>query len=95
MRGDGSFAFDIASAARHTPRMTEKTILLDMVEFGCPSCARAIEHAGRRLAGVVDLRVDLARREIHVTHHADADVVAAGVMAIVRRLGHEARLRNP
>lgn len=87
-------AFDIAFPARHTLRMTEQTILIDMVEFGCPSCARAIEHAGRRLAGVVDIRVDLARREIQVTHHADADVVAAGVMAIVRRLGHEARLRN-
>ncbi len=64
-----------------------------MVAFGCPSCARAIEQAGRRIAGVREIRVDLARHEIRVTCDADRDPTAA-LTALVQRLGHDLRPRT-
>ncbi len=69
-----------------------KTAILEMVEFGCPSCAHAIERFGRRLKGVSDIRVDLASRQIRMEFDGDTQNVRA-ILDYIHKIGHEARLR--
>jgi cation transport ATPase len=71
-----------------------KTTIIDMLDFGCVSCARAIEHAGRRVEGVHDVRVDLAAREIRLVHDESAGDTPAQLVAMINRIGHEARVRE-
>jgi copper chaperone CopZ len=68
------------------------TAILEMVEFGCPSCSHAIERFGRRLNGVSDIRVDLASRQIRMEFDGNTQTVQA-IQDFVRKIGHEARLR--
>lgn len=69
--------------------MPDKEVTLEMIAFGCPSCAFAIERGARRIPGVSDIRVDLASHEIHLRYDGNPDTVPA-IQEIVRRLGHEA-----
>jgi len=67
--------------------------VLEMVAFGCPGCAYAIERAGRRVHGVRDVRVRLAEHEIEVTYDGSQEAIGR-ILEIVRLLGHDAQLRK-
>jgi copper chaperone CopZ len=64
-----------------------------MHDFGCVSCAYAIERNGKKLPGVEDIRVDLAKREITVSYDGASDVLDA-IVDIIRRIGHDASVRT-
>lgn len=72
-----------------TPADTHIT-LLEMVRFGCPSCAYAIERFGRRQKGVTDIRVDLAACRIRVEHDGNPAAIDS-ILDYIRLIGHEAR----
>jgi len=72
--------------------MAEKKAILDMLGFGCPSCAYALERLGRKLEGIRDIRVDLSTHEIRVTYEGD-DRVLEQVRALVNQIGHDAKVR--
>lgn len=59
----------------------------------CPSCAFTIERAGRRVAGVRDIRVDVNAHQIRVSYDGSPEALS-GVQDIVRRLGYAATLRE-
>ena len=73
--------------------MTEKKAILDMLGFGCASCAYTVERLGRKLPGVSDVHVDLSTHEIRVTYTGD-DTVLDGICNIVGRIGHDAKVRE-
>lgn len=68
------------------------TAILDLEGASCPGCIYTIERAGRRLAGVTEIRVDAGRHEVRVVFDGRPGVPEA-VRDIVRLLGHEARIR--
>ncbi len=70
-----------------------KMLVMDMTGFGCTSCAYAIEKAGRRIDGVENMIVDLATHEIRITYNGNRDDIAAALVALVNRLGHDIRPR--
>ncbi len=72
--------------------METKTIILDLDGANCPGCIYTIERAGRRLAGVSEVRVDAGRQEVRVDCDGRPGVGEA-VRDIVRLLGHDARIR--
>jgi len=74
--------------------MAIRKAVLDMLGFGCGSCAYAIEHLGRKLKGVEDIRVDLAAREVRVTYDDEQLDAPAELSALVTRIGHEIKLRE-
>lgn len=59
----------------------------------CPSCAFTIERAGRRVAGVRDVRVDVNAHEIRVRYDGTPEALK-GVQAIVARLGYQAIVKD-
>ena len=73
--------------------MTEKKATLDMLGFGCPSCAYTVERLGRKINGVKAIRVDLGKDEIRVTYDGD-DTILDEICSIIQRIGHEAKLRT-
>lgn len=68
------------------------TGILDVNGASCPSCAYTIERAGRRVAGVRDVRVDVNAHEIRVEYDGSPEALTR-VQAIVARLGYQATLR--
>lgn len=68
--------------------------VLDLKGAGCPSCAFTIERAGRRVAGVRDVRVDVATHEIRVQYDGNPEALR-GIEAIVSRLGYQAEVKDP
>jgi copper chaperone CopZ len=66
------------------------TILTDGAN--CPSCAYTIEHLGRKVQGVSNVRVDTARRAILVEYEGNAGSLER-IAEIVRRLGYNADIR--
>lgn len=67
--------------------------ILDVNGATCPSCAFTIERAGRRVAGVRDIRVDVNSRQIRVRYDGRPQTLG-GVQEIVRRLGYAATVRE-
>ena len=73
--------------------MGSLTAVLEVNGARCASCSFAIEHLGRKVPGVEEVRVYPDRQEIHVRY--DGDPAAVGeIIRIVGRLGYEARLRS-
>jgi copper chaperone CopZ len=68
--------------------------VLDLKGASCPSCAFTIERAGRRVAGVRDVRVDVATHEIRVQYDGNPEALR-GIEAIVSRLGYQAEVKDP
>lgn len=68
-------------------------IIFDMLGFGCGSCAYTIEKMGRKIAGVNDVRVNLADKQIRVTHNGDRDDIIRQISDIARRIGHDVSVR--
>lgn len=67
--------------------------VLDVVGAHCPSCAFTIEKLGRKVPGVSEVRVDVARHEILVDHDGRPGALE-GVADIVGRLGYRATVRG-
>lgn len=68
-----------------------KSAELDIGQAGCPSCAFAVEHLGRKVPGVRDIRVDLARHRINVCYEGGHDVPES-IRQIMVRIGHDAEV---
>jgi copper chaperone CopZ len=69
------------------------TAVLDMLQFGCASCAYTIEKLGRKVSGVHEVRVDLGTREIRVDYDGERTSLEA-ICALVDRIGHDAAIRE-
>ena len=72
--------------------MSDKTAILDVNGANCASCAYAIEHLGRKVQGVRDIKVDAAHREIHLRYEGNPGSLER-ICEVVRRLGYEAKVR--
>jgi copper chaperone CopZ len=72
--------------------MNEQTAILDVTGANCASCVFAIEHLGRKVQGVSDIRVDAARQEIHVHYEGNPGSLER-IAQFVRQLGYEAKVR--
>ena len=72
--------------------MDKKTAILDLRGGRCASCVYAIEHLGRKVQGVSEVRVDAGSGEIRVRYEGDPDCLQ-GIVDVVARLGYEARVR--
>ncbi len=57
----------------------------------CGACTYAIEHAGRKLPGVSDVFVDIARKEITVIYEGDGSILNR-MIEMVDSIGHQACL---
>jgi Cu+-exporting ATPase len=73
--------------------MESRTDILDVEGANCASCAYAIEHLGRKVAGVSEVSVDSGSRQIRITHAGNPGTLER-IIDIVRRLGYEARARQ-
>jgi copper chaperone CopZ len=73
--------------------MDSHTAVLEVNGAGCASCSFAIEHLGRKVPGVEEVRVYPDRREIHVSYGGDPAALDE-IIRIVGRLGYEARPRS-
>lgn len=69
-----------------------KRAVLDMGHAGCVSCKRAIEHAGRHIAGIKDIEVDLASHKINVSYDETNNGVTDSLINVVGKIGYEAVL---
>jgi len=78
-----------------TTAMDNNEILLDMLGFGCGSCAYTIEKLGRKIEGVREIRVSLADQRIRITHSGDRAAIIRQLSDIVRRIGHDIREHQP
>lgn len=81
-------------AAAYIDHVVEKTAVLDLEGGRCASCAYTIEHLGRKVHGVSDVRVDAATGEIRVRYQGNPGSLER-IAQIVRRLGYDARIRWP
>ncbi len=67
---------------------------LEMLGFGCPSCAYAIERVAGRFEGVQAVRVDLGAGRITVDFDG-RDTVIPKLQDYIRTLGHDTRVVEP
>jgi copper chaperone CopZ len=72
--------------------MSDKTAILDVDGANCASCAYAIEHLGRKVQDVTDIKVDAAQHQIHVRYGGNPGSLER-ISEVVRRLGYEAKVR--
>ena len=72
--------------------MSEKNAVLDLHGAHCASCVYTIEHLGRKVQGVSEVRVDAAKQEIHVRYGGNPGSLER-IAEVVRRLGYEAEVR--
>ncbi len=73
--------------------MSSVTAVLEVNGARCASCSFAIEHMGRKVPGVEEVRVFPDSQEIHVKYGGDPAALGQ-IIRIVARLGYEARLRS-
>ena len=72
--------------------MGKKTAILALTGARCASCVYTIEHLGRKVQGVSEVRVDPGSGEIRVQYEGDPGSLER-IAQIVRRLGYQARVR--
>jgi copper chaperone CopZ len=72
--------------------MSDKSAILDVNGANCASCVYAIEHLGRKVEGVSDIRVEPSSREIHVRYAGNPGSLER-IAELVRRLGYDAKVR--
>ncbi len=70
-----------------------KTAILDLEGAQCASCIYAIEHLGRKVAGVKTIRVAAPQKEIRVEYEGGPESLEA-IAGIVRGIGYEASIRQ-
>ena len=66
--------------------------ILDIEGAHCASCAYTIEHLGRKVDGVNDIRVVTARGEAHVEYDGNTGSLER-IVEIVKRIGYNASIR--
>lgn len=77
---------------------TEGKAVFNVGSAGCFSCKLAIEHAGRRIAGIEQIDFDITTHRISVVYDTDKQEALDQLKEIVRKIGYEATLlgnRNP
>ena len=67
--------------------------LLNINGAHCGSCVYAIEHVGRKLPGVKEVRVDVNKDEIKVEYDGDS-IVLDRIRDLVERIGHDSEVLN-
>ena len=72
---------------------TEKKAILDLDGAHCTSCSIAIEHFGKKLAGVRDIYVDRGNHTINLTYDGNEQILAE-LCGLVAKLGYEANVRT-
>jgi copper chaperone CopZ len=70
-----------------------KTAILDLEGADCASCAYAIEHTGRKVAGVSDVYVDINTHEARV-EYAGNRAALERIAQLIRSLGYDATIRG-
>ncbi|HUX20237.1 MAG TPA: heavy metal-associated domain-containing protein [Spirochaetia bacterium] len=74
-------------------KLDVKTAILDLEGADCASCAYAIEHTGRKVAGVSDVYVDINAHEARV-EYAGNRAALERITQIIRSLGYDATIRD-
>ncbi|GEM_PF-668538 len=69
-----------------------KKAVLDLEGAHCASCAYTIEHLGRKVEGVKDIRVVTATGEAHVEYEGNPGSLER-IVEIVKRIGYNASIR--
>jgi len=69
-----------------------KRAVIDVDGAHCASCAFTIEHLGRKVDGVKDIRVVTGNGEIHVSFEGNTGSLER-IVQIVKHLGYEASIR--
>jgi len=67
-------------------------IILDTTGATCSNCSRALEHVGKKLEGVVSLRVDREANFIDLDYDGRQETVDS-VINLVGKLGYDAQVR--
>jgi copper chaperone CopZ len=74
-------------------KMSEiKKAVLDLEGAHCASCAYTIEHLGRKVQGVRDIRVVTDKREVHVAYEGNPGSLEK-IVEIVKLIGYSATIR--
>jgi Cu+-exporting ATPase len=69
-----------------------KKAIFDFGNAGCPSCKRAIEHAGKHIEGISSIDVDIASHRIIVDYDENAENALQELKDIVRKIGYDMTL---
>jgi cation transport ATPase len=72
--------------------MKDKIAILDLKGANCASCSYTIEHLGRKVEGVRDVRVIPGKAEVHVEYGGNPGSLEK-ITEIVRRIGYNATIR--
>ena len=73
--------------------MESMTAILEVNGARCASCSFAIEHMGRKVPGVKEVRVHPDSQEIHVKYTGNPAALEE-IIRIMGRLGYDAHLRS-
>ena len=69
-----------------------KRAVLDLEGAHCASCAYTIEHLGRKVQGVQDIRVVADKGEVHVAYEGNPGSLER-IVEIVKLIGYSASIR--
>lgn len=72
--------------------MANEQFEMEMMGFGCASCAYTIEKLGKKIDGIDAIKVNLGDNRITVEHHGDKENLAEQISSIVDRIGHDVKL---
>ena len=71
----------------------KKKGILSLDGAHCASCAYTIEHVGRKIKGISDIRVYSGEQRIHVEYDGSPDVLDK-VAGIVKNIGYSATVEE-
>ena len=83
-------SFSIMGNEKKTDKLTKA--VLDLEGAHCASCAYTIEHLGRKVEGVKDIRVVTATGEAHVQYEGNPGSLER-IVEIIRTIGYDASIR--
>ena len=76
----------------HAKKTAMKRAVIRTDGANCPSCAYTIEHLGRKVQGVSDVKVDTSLLAIRVEYEGNPGSLER-IAQIVRRLGYNADIQ--
>jgi len=65
--------------------------ILSLKGANCASCAYTIEHVGRKIAGIEDIRVQAGEERVYVNYSGSSDVLDK-ITGLVENIGYEAEV---
>ena len=65
--------------------------ILSLKGANCASCAYTIEHVGRKIKGIEEIRVQAGEQRVYVDYSGDKDVLDK-IASIVASIGYEAEI---